>query len=170
MVKYFDYLRNRLDASIWFIPVCISITSFVLGLLMLWLKRHILYLSASLQTLAMPVESARQVLSVSMANSEFLRLRLVFLNLVIPGTRSNISPHEDSGLTRHTFANYAGQAPGPGWREGYNRRERPHQTSTADCTSLYQKTAQTDYIRQIPLRFSGSIHASEAHPKSRHSA
>ena len=64
MVKYFDYLRNRLDASIWFIPVCISITSFVLGLLMLWLERHILYLSASLQTLAMPVESARQVLSV----------------------------------------------------------------------------------------------------------
>jgi uncharacterized membrane protein len=64
MVKQLDYLRNRLDASIWFIPVCISIASFALGLLMLWLERHTVYLSASLQTFAMPVESARQVLSV----------------------------------------------------------------------------------------------------------
>ena len=64
MVKQLDYLRNRLNTSIWFIPVCISIASFVLGLLILWLERHITYLSASLQTFAMPVESARQGLSV----------------------------------------------------------------------------------------------------------
>jgi uncharacterized membrane protein len=64
MIKHFDYLRNRLNTSIWFIPVCISIANFALGLLMLWLERHITYLSASLQTFAMPVESARQVLSV----------------------------------------------------------------------------------------------------------
>ena len=32
--------------------------------MMLWMERHITYLSASLQTFAMPVESARQVLSV----------------------------------------------------------------------------------------------------------
>ena len=44
--------------------VCISIASFALGLVMLWLERHIIYLSANLQTFAMPVESARQVLSV----------------------------------------------------------------------------------------------------------
>jgi uncharacterized membrane protein len=64
MLKQLDYLRNRLDTSIWFIPVCISIASFALGLVMLWLERHIIYLSANLQTFAMPVESARQVLSV----------------------------------------------------------------------------------------------------------
>ena len=64
MVKQFDYLRNRLNTSIWFIPVCISIASFTLGLLMLLLERHIIDLSADLQTFAMPVESARQVLSV----------------------------------------------------------------------------------------------------------
>ena len=64
MVKYFDYLRKRLDTSIWFIPVCISIACFVLALLMLWLERVIIRLPASLPTFAMPVESARQVLSV----------------------------------------------------------------------------------------------------------
>ncbi|MCG6899391.1 MAG: DUF2254 domain-containing protein [Gammaproteobacteria bacterium] len=64
MVKYFDYLRNRLDTSIWFIPVCISTACFALGMLILWVERHVTYSSASLQTFAMPVESARQVLSV----------------------------------------------------------------------------------------------------------
>ena len=64
MVKELDYLRNRLNTSIWFIPVCISIASFALGLMMLWMERHISYLSTSLQAFAMPVESARQVLSV----------------------------------------------------------------------------------------------------------
>ena len=38
MVKQLDYLRNRLNTSIWFIPVCISIASFALGLLMLRLE------------------------------------------------------------------------------------------------------------------------------------
>jgi len=64
MDKYFDYLRNRLDTSIWFIPVTFCIAGFALGLQMLWLERHITYLSTNLPTSAMPVESARQVLSV----------------------------------------------------------------------------------------------------------
>jgi uncharacterized membrane protein len=64
MDKYFDYLRNRLDTSIWFIPVTFCIAGFAFGLQMLWLERHIAFLSTNLLTSAMPVESARQVLSV----------------------------------------------------------------------------------------------------------
>jgi uncharacterized membrane protein len=64
MGRYFDYLCNRLNTSIWFIPVCISFASFALGIMMLWLERHFIYLSMNLQTFVMPVESARQVLSV----------------------------------------------------------------------------------------------------------
>jgi uncharacterized membrane protein len=64
MIKHIDYLRNRLDTSIWFIPVSFCIAGFAFGLQMLWLERHITNLSTYTQSLAMPVESARQVLSV----------------------------------------------------------------------------------------------------------
>jgi uncharacterized membrane protein len=64
MIKQIDYLRNRLDTSIWFIPASLCIAGFAFGMLMLWLERHVTYLSTSVLTFSMPVESARQVLSV----------------------------------------------------------------------------------------------------------
>jgi hypothetical protein len=81
-----------------------------------------------------------------------------FPNLVIPGTRSNISSHEDSGPTRHICSDYAGQARRPRWGQGHNRGECSPQTSTAICASLHRKNAQTDHIRQIPLRLTDFIH------------
>ena len=64
MIERLHYLRKKLDTSIWLIPVVFCFGSLVLGLLMLWVDRHIANLSAELQMIAMPVDSARQVLSV----------------------------------------------------------------------------------------------------------
>jgi hypothetical protein len=58
--------------------------------------------------------SCIDLLCLCMANSEFVPQSLQFSSLLIPGTRSNIYPHEDLGPTRHTYSDYAGQAPGPG--------------------------------------------------------
>jgi hypothetical protein len=55
-----------------------------------------------------------QHLLLCMENYEFVPRSLQFSNLVIPGTQSNIFPHEDPGPTRHTYSDYADQAPGPG--------------------------------------------------------
>jgi uncharacterized membrane protein len=64
MLHRLAYLRRRLDTSIWLIPALFCLSSVILGLLMLWLDRHVAYLFTSWQMFAMPVESARQVLSV----------------------------------------------------------------------------------------------------------
>jgi uncharacterized membrane protein len=57
-------LRRRLDTSIWAIPALICLVSLGIGLLMLWLDRNLTNLFDSWQTVAMSVDSARQVLSV----------------------------------------------------------------------------------------------------------
>ncbi len=64
MLRRLQYLRKRLDTSIWFIPVVICSGSFGLGHLMLWVDRHFTNLYVDSPMLAMPVDSARQVLSV----------------------------------------------------------------------------------------------------------
>jgi uncharacterized membrane protein len=58
------YLRRRLDTSIWAIPALFCLASLVIGLLMVWLDRHVTNLFDGWQMFAMSVDSARQVLSV----------------------------------------------------------------------------------------------------------
>ncbi|MDX1595176.1 MAG: DUF2254 domain-containing protein [Gammaproteobacteria bacterium] len=60
----FSYLRKRLESSIWFLPLCFCVASFALGVAMLQVDRALPNLVAGLGPLAMPVDSARQVLSV----------------------------------------------------------------------------------------------------------
>ena len=64
MLHKFAYLRRRLDTSIWLIPAIFCLASLILGLLMLWLDRHVAHRFVSWQMLSMSVDSARQVLSV----------------------------------------------------------------------------------------------------------
>lgn len=64
MLHQFACLRRRLDTSIWLIPAMFCLVSLVLGMLMLWLDRTVAYRFTSLQMFSMPVDSARQVLSV----------------------------------------------------------------------------------------------------------
>lgn len=64
MLERIDYLRKRLATSIWFIPIALCLASFLLGVLMLGLDRHTTALFSGMQTFALPVDSARQVLSV----------------------------------------------------------------------------------------------------------
>ena len=58
------YVLKTIGASIWLIPLVFCVISLFLGLFMLWLDRQVIDLYAELQMFAMPVDSARQVLSV----------------------------------------------------------------------------------------------------------
>lgn len=58
------YLRRRFVTSIWLIPTALCVLSLILGWVMLWTDRHQPGLLGNLQMFAMPVDSARQVLSV----------------------------------------------------------------------------------------------------------
>ena len=64
MLGRFNYLRRRLATSIWLIPICLCVISFLLGVLMLGLDRHVTTLFSEMRMFALPVDSARQVLSV----------------------------------------------------------------------------------------------------------
>jgi uncharacterized membrane protein len=64
MLERFNYLRKRLSAGIWLIPITLCVASFLLGVLMLGLDRHMTTLFSGVRMFALPVDSARQVLSV----------------------------------------------------------------------------------------------------------
>ena len=64
MFERLNYLRRRLATSIWFIPIALCMLSFLLGALMLGLDRHMTTLFTGMHMFALPVDSARQVLSV----------------------------------------------------------------------------------------------------------
>ena len=64
MFERLAYLRKRLFTGIWFIPITLCAASFLLGVLMLGLDRHMTSLFSGLRMFALPVDSARQVLSV----------------------------------------------------------------------------------------------------------
>lgn len=58
------YLTRLLDTSIWLIPAVFCLVGLGLGALMLWLDARVAYHVEFMQSMAMPVASARQVLSV----------------------------------------------------------------------------------------------------------
>jgi len=60
MVGRLAYIRERLETSIWVIPVCLCAASATLAMAMLWVDR----LVGDLPYFAMPVDSARQLLGV----------------------------------------------------------------------------------------------------------
>ena len=64
MFERLAYLRKRLFTGIWFIPIALCAASFMLGVLMLGLDRHMTSLFSGMRMFALPVDSARQVLSV----------------------------------------------------------------------------------------------------------
>jgi uncharacterized membrane protein len=58
------YFRERLDTSIWLIPIGLCLLSALLAVMMLWLDRHLGKSGLELAYSAMPLSSARQVLGV----------------------------------------------------------------------------------------------------------
>ena len=64
MIGRLQYLCKKLNTSIWFIPLIFCFGSLVLGNFMLWVDRHFTNMSLDSTMFAMPVDSARQVLSV----------------------------------------------------------------------------------------------------------
>lgn len=64
MLERLNYLRKRLATGIWIIPITLCVVSFLLGVLMLGLDRHMTTLFSGARLFALPVDSARQVLSV----------------------------------------------------------------------------------------------------------
>ena len=64
MFERLNYLRKRLATGIWIIPITLCVVSFLLGVLMLGLDRHMTTLFSGARLFALPVDSARQVLSV----------------------------------------------------------------------------------------------------------
>jgi uncharacterized membrane protein len=64
MLARLAYLRERLDASIWLIPIGLCLLSALLGILMLWLDRYLGPSGLGLAAFSMPLDSARQVLGV----------------------------------------------------------------------------------------------------------
>lgn len=64
MIDSVRYFLKTFRTSIWLIPVILCISSLLLGLLMLWADRQVSGHYTALQMFSMPVESARQVLSV----------------------------------------------------------------------------------------------------------
>ena len=64
MFERLAYLRKRLFTGIWFIPIALCAASFMLGVLMLGLDRHMTSLFSGMRMFALPVDSDRQVLSV----------------------------------------------------------------------------------------------------------
>jgi len=64
MLARLAYIRERLDTSIWLIPIGLCAISAALGILMLWLDRFIGPSGLDLTAFAMPLDSARQVLGV----------------------------------------------------------------------------------------------------------
>lgn len=64
MLQRIDYLHRRLETSFWFIPGLSCVASLIVGVVMLWLDRHVTNLFTGWQVFAMPVSSAREVLSV----------------------------------------------------------------------------------------------------------
>jgi len=64
MLAKLAYFRERLDTSIWLIPLGLCLLSALLGILMLWLDRYLGHTAPDLAPLAMPLASARQVLGV----------------------------------------------------------------------------------------------------------
>ncbi len=68
MLRRLAYLREKLDTSIWLIPMLICLVGAMLAFSMLWLDRQVYALELGPQMFAMPVDSARQVLSVIAAS------------------------------------------------------------------------------------------------------
>ena len=64
MFRKARYVLKTIGASIWLIPLVFCVISLFLGLFMLWLDRQVIDQYAELQMFSMPVDSARQVLSV----------------------------------------------------------------------------------------------------------
>ena len=58
------YLRDKLDTSIWFIPLSLCIASTLLSIVMLWFDRHYANTLPILLTYGRDLNSARQILSV----------------------------------------------------------------------------------------------------------
>lgn len=68
MLRRLAYLREQLDTSIWLIPMLICLGGAMLAIIMLWLDRQVYAFELGLRMFAMPVDSARQVLSVIAAS------------------------------------------------------------------------------------------------------
>jgi len=64
MFARLSYLRERLDTSIWLIPIGLCLLSALLGILMLWFDRYLGRLEFGLAPLAMPLVAAREILGV----------------------------------------------------------------------------------------------------------
>jgi uncharacterized membrane protein len=64
MLARLSYLRERLDTSIWLIPIGLCLLSALLGILMLWFYRCLGSREFGLAPLAMPLVAAREILGV----------------------------------------------------------------------------------------------------------
>jgi len=65
MIKnYLSALREKLQVSIWLIPLLLCLAGFALALLLLWVERNVPALDSALEFVSMSVTSARQVLGV----------------------------------------------------------------------------------------------------------
>jgi len=64
MLARLAYIRERLDTSIWLIPMGLCVVSALLAAVMLWLDRRLVLAGLGEASLAMPLTSARQVLGV----------------------------------------------------------------------------------------------------------
>lgn len=64
MKNYMSAFREKLQVSIWLIPLILCVVGFVLALLLLWVERNVPALDSALQFVSMSVTSARQVLGV----------------------------------------------------------------------------------------------------------
>lgn len=65
MIKnYLSALREKLQVSIWLIPMLLCLAGFALALLLLWVERNVPALDSALEFVSMSVTSARQVLGV----------------------------------------------------------------------------------------------------------
>ncbi len=64
MKNHLSALREKLQVSIWLIPLVLCVAGFALALLLLWVERNVPMLDSALQFVSMSVTSARQVLGV----------------------------------------------------------------------------------------------------------
>ena len=64
MKNHLSALREKLQVSIWLIPLVLCVAGFALALLLLWVERSVPMLDSALQFVSMSVTSARQVLGV----------------------------------------------------------------------------------------------------------
>ena len=64
MKNYLSALREKLQVSIWLIPLLLCLAGFALALLLLWIERNVPALDSALEFVSMSITSARQVLGV----------------------------------------------------------------------------------------------------------